>query len=170
MFAAWVAKRLVIPQDAVERSLRPIDDKHFRTINLIWKETERADLEKWRFRGRWTAEMAEHQFPPSSYGMSEPLGSGYPTFLVYVAVDRRDRPVWFGSSSDFRIVEVPPTADGKIGFSLSALGYAQRVIDVPTDVRAVALRVYMPVRCAEAGTCLERSGTVRLPGHAPVLP
>ena len=133
-FTDFVAKSLHISPEAVQRSLGPIDEKHFATLDLKFSTEEKCTT-TYSCRGTWTAESSEITLKPEA----PILGAGYPTYLLVVAVDRHRRPVWFTTIDDFRFVEVPPSRDGKIGFSITAVTQPTHWIDIPTNIGARAL-------------------------------
>jgi len=160
-FAEMVAKALHVPPAALERSIQNIGDKEFVTVVLKWSTNERCEITK-PCRGKWTVERSPDQFPPSSFNRQAPLAHSEPFYLLLVATNKRDVPLWFGTIGDFRNIEAPPAPDASAGFSWSVLAQAELTIDIPKNIGATALRVYSPTQCGDA-TCFDLGGTAKLP-------
>lgn len=153
-FSEQVAKALNIPPAAFERSIRNIGDEEFVTVVLKWETNEQCAIFK-PCRGKWSVERSKDQFPPSFLGPHSPFAHMDPFYLVLVALDKNDVPLWFGTVDDFRILEVPPSPDGKEGFSHVLIGAASYSIDIPKKIGVAKLRIYTPG--------LDLSGTAKLP-------
>lgn len=158
-FPEFIAKSLHLSPEAVQRSLASIDEKHFATIELKFSTEDKCKT-NYSCPGTWTVQPAELSIKPSPFD-ERLFGSGNPTYLLIVAVDRHRRPLWFATINDFRFVEVPPSRDGKIGWSITSALQASDTFDIPTDIGARALQIYSPANCGDK-TCLNFNGSAPL--------